>query len=108
MSIKQTLNNIKDIVTFNIRAYAAPIIFIIVEVVIAIICIVKVGKLPTRWAFYFLLVGAILNLIALLKEDLQKNEEAERLEVWYKGFYVLFVFGDFLQRMLYTIFGVVN
>ena len=108
MSIKQTLNKIKDIVTWRIGAYAVPILVITGEIVIAILCIVKAGMLPTPWWFYFLFIGATINLAACIKEDLNKVEEAEQLKKWYKLFYVLAVFGDFLQRMLYTMFGVVN
>lgn len=105
MSIKQRLNQIKQKIALRARAYASPVVFIIFEIVIGVMVIIRDGMLPGRWAYYFLFIGAIINLIACIKEDLHKNEEAECLEIWYKVFYVLFVFGDFLQRMLYTIFG---
>lgn len=54
------------------------------------------------------MIGATLNLVARIKEDLKKKEEAERLTKWYKLFYILAVFGDFIQKMLYTIFGGIN
>lgn len=108
MSIKQTLNNIKDAVSWRIGAYAAPVLIIIVEIVIAILCIVKAGTLPTPWWYYFLLIGASIQLIACIKEDLKKTEDAEQLKKWYKLFYILAAFGDFIQKMLYTILGVVN
>ena len=108
MSIKQTLKKLNILLPPHIKGYVLPVLIIIGGIVIAILCIVKAGMLPTPWWYYFALIGATLNLVARIKEDLKKKEEAERLTKWYKLFYILAAFGNFIQKMLYTILGVVN